>query len=262
MSVKVSADRTESIQRDVVFLVDSSDETQNYFKAMLSFIEEMVEKFSVAENKDRVSVVQYSTESSVQFFLNTHITQQNIADNVRTMRHKGGRFRNTGAALQYIKDTVFAATSGSRHHLGVPQILILLTGGRSSDDVREAAQNLKEMGVMVFVVGIKNADTLEIQTMSHEPSEAFYAAYPSDLSDIKQQILSSIKKDKAFESKPVLHGKAVIYLFCTQYAQHIVWFYSLSKLSLAFGNTLSSCKEVGHTGFLNDWRGGILITLI
>lgn len=208
MSVKVSADLTESIQRDVVFLLDSSDEMRNDFKAMLGFVGRMVEELTVDENKDRVSVLQYSREPSVDFFLNTYKTQQNVADSLGVLRHKGGTPRNTGAALQYVKDNVFTASSGSRLQQGVPQILVLLTGGRSSDDVRDAVENLKGIGVMVFVVGIKNADTLEIQSMSQEASHAFFAADPSDLSDIGQQILhTTIMKGKSPAIKPALHGK-------------------------------------------------------
>ncbi|XP_070771021.1 collagen alpha-3(VI) chain-like [Enoplosus armatus] len=163
----------------------------------------MVEKLNVDENKDRVSVVQYSREPSVEFYLTTYTTQQNVAGKVRFLRHKGGRPRNTGAALQYIKDNVFTASSGSRYQQGVPQILVLFTAGRSSDDVRNALENLKGIGVMVFVVGTKNADTLEIQSISQEASRAFVVADSSDLPGIEQQIFSAIKKGETPAIKPV-----------------------------------------------------------
>ncbi|KAG8000796.1 Collagen alpha-3(VI) chain [Nibea albiflora] len=216
----VSADQTESIQRDVVFLMDSSDEMQNDFQAVIGFVERMVAKLDVEENKDRVSVVQYSREPSAEFFLNTYKTQQNVAGNVGILRHKGGRPLNTGAALQYVKDNVFTASSGSRRQQGVPQILVLLTGGRSSDDVRNAVENLKGIGVMVYVVGTKNADHLEIQSISQEASRAFFAADSSDLADIEQQVLSAIaiKRGETPAIKPVSHverkpaGKDVVFL--------------------------------------------------
>lgn len=174
---------------------------------MRDFVERMVEKLNVDENKDRVSVVQYSREPAVEFYLNTHQTEQNVAGNVKILRHRGGRPRNTGAALHYVKDNVFTASSGSRHQQGVPQILVLFTGGRSSDDVRNAVENLKRSGVMVFVVGTKNADALEIQSMSQEPSHAFFAADTPALSDIGQQILSTIKKGGNTAFTPALYGK-------------------------------------------------------
>ncbi|XP_071331445.1 collagen alpha-3(VI) chain isoform X2 [Trachinotus anak] len=210
-----SADLTESIQRDIVFLLDSSDEMQNEFQTMLGFVERMVENLSVDEGNDRVSVVQYSREPSADFFLNTHKTQQNVVDNLRSLQHKGGRPLNTGAALQYVKDHVFTASSGSRHQQGVPQILVLLTGGRSSDDVRNAVENLKQMGVMVFVVGTKNADSLEIQSISQEASHAFFASDSSDLSGIEQQIFSATTKVETPAIKPAsydLSRRDVVFL--------------------------------------------------
>lgn len=210
MSVKDSADQTESIQRDIVFLLDSSDEMQNEFQAILGFVQRMVEKLSVDENNDRVSVVQYSRQPSTEFFLNTYKTQENVAEIVQSIRHKGGRPLHTGAALQYVKDHVFITSSGSRHQQGVLQILVVLTGGQSSDDVRKAAENLKEMGVMVFAVGTKNADALEIQSISQEASRAFFMADSSDFSDTEQRILSATTKREIFPIQPTYHGKTVV----------------------------------------------------
>lgn len=216
MSVKASIDITESIQRDVVFLLDCSDDMQNEFEAMLDFVERIVEKLSVEPNKDRVSVVQYSRDPSADFFLNTYKTQQNVIGAIQGLRHKGGRPLNTGAALQYVKDKVFTVSSGSRHQEGVPQILILLTGGQSSDDIRNAGANLNGFGVMVFVVGMKNADTRELQTISHEASYAYFAADVNDLSAIDKQIFSAIKKAERSAITPALHGKTIMVAFyCT-----------------------------------------------
>lgn len=205
------------MQRDIVFLLDSSDEMLNDFTQMLGFVEQMVEKLNVDERKDQVSLVQYSNEPSVEFLLNTHKTQQSVADNLKNLRHKGGSSRNTGAALKYIKENVFIASSGSRRQQGVPQTLVLLTSGRSSDDVRNAVETLKEIGVMMFVVGIKNADILEMQSISQEASHAFLAADSSDMSDTEQQILSSIERSKKYVATTASYGK-ILPLDFTLYA--------------------------------------------
>lgn len=202
MFVKGSAD-----QHDIVFLLDSSDGMQNEHQTILGFVERLIEKFNVDENKDHVSVVQYSREPHVEFFLNTHKTQQNVMKNVRSLRHKGGSPLNTGAALQYIRDNVFESSSGSRHHEGVPQFLVLVTGGRSSDDVKQAVKSLKGIGVIPFVVGTKNADITEIQSISQDTDQAFLSADSSDLSAIEKEIYSAIKKGATPTFKPSLNGK-------------------------------------------------------
>lgn len=190
-----------------MFLLDSSDATQNDFTAMLNFVKRAVDKLSVAQDKDQISVVQYSSEPAVAFLLNTHKTKQDVADNLGILRHRGGRLRNTGAALQYVTDNIFTASSGSRNEQGVPQILILVTGGRSSDDVIDAAENLKRSGVMVFVVGIRNHDPVEAQSISQDATYAFFTTDTAGLFDIQQQIDSAITKGGIPVTRPTVDGK-------------------------------------------------------
>ncbi|XP_043986805.1 collagen alpha-3(VI) chain-like [Gambusia affinis] len=101
----VTVVRQQPAGRDVVFLLDGSDGTRTGFPAMRDFVQRVVETLSVDDNKDRVSVVQYSRDPAVQFYLNTYTTKGQILDAVRGLRHKGGRPLNTGAALQYLRIT-------------------------------------------------------------------------------------------------------------------------------------------------------------
>ena len=179
-------------KRDVVFLLDGSDGTRSSFPAMRDFVERMVERLNVSENRDRVSVVQYSRDPEAHFYLNTYSGKEDILDTVRGLRHKGGRPLNTGAALQYVRDNVFTASSGSRSVEGVPQLLILLSGGRSSDNVDTPASSLKELGVLIFGIGSRSSDSRELQRISHEPSYALSVSDFADLPSVQQQIFSNI----------------------------------------------------------------------
>ena len=176
-----------------MFLLDGSDSTRNGFPAMRDFVQRLVETMNVDENKDRISVVQYSRDAAVQFYLNTYTTKGEIVDAVRGLRHKGGRPLNTGAALQHVRDNVFTASAGSRRLEGVPQILILLNGGRSFDSVDAPASALKELGVSVFGIGTRTSDSRELQKISSEPSYALSVSDFSDLPSVQQQLLSSVE---------------------------------------------------------------------
>uniref|UniRef100_A0A3P9GY54 VWFA domain-containing protein n=1 Tax=Oryzias latipes TaxID=8090 RepID=A0A3P9GY54_ORYLA len=200
--------RLDTAKKDVVFLLDGSDGTRNGFSAMRDFVERLVDKLSVGENKDRVSVVQYSREAEVHFSLNTHRTREDVMDAVRGLRHRGGRPLNTGAALQYVMDNVFTNSTGSRRLQGVPQILILLAGGRSFDNVETPASALKQRGIFVFAIGSRTSDSRELQRLSFEPSYALSVSDFSGLDTVQEQI-SSLMSTAVVRSRPLTTTETV-----------------------------------------------------
>ena len=191
MSVFASPVDEEIAGRDIVFLLDGSDGTRNTFPAMRDFVQRVLENLNIGENKDRVSVVQYSRDSEVHFDLNTLTTKEEIVDTVRGLRHKGGRPLNTGAALQHVRDNVFTASSGSSLEEGFPQILILLSGGRSSDNVDTPASALKSDGVLIFGIGNRNSSR-EVQRIASDPSYAQSLSDFSELPSVSQTFIASL----------------------------------------------------------------------
>ena len=198
--------------KDVVFLLDGSDGTRNGFPAIRDFVQRVVEKLDVGRDNDRVSVVQYGRDQEVHFYLNTYNTKEEVIGTVRGLRHRGGRPLNTGAALQYVKDNVFTASSGSRRLEGVPQILILLNGGRSFDNVETPASALKELGVSVFAIGTRSSDSRELQRISDEPSHALSVSEFTDLPNVQEQLLSSMSTVlvKVTPTTPTVVGKNIM----------------------------------------------------
>ena len=66
-----------------MFLLDGSDGTRNGFPAMRDFVQRVVEKLNVDENKDRVSVVQYSRDPDAHFYLNTYSTKGDVTNSIK-----------------------------------------------------------------------------------------------------------------------------------------------------------------------------------
>ena len=178
---------------------------------MRDFVERVVEKLNVGENKDRVSVVQYGRDAEVHFYLNTYTTREDIVDLVRGLRHRGGRPLNTGAALQYVRDDVFTNSSGSRRLQGVPQMLILLNGGRSFDNVDTPASALKQQGIFVIGIGTRSSDSGELQKISYDPSYALSVSEFTDLPSVQEQFssLMSAVLVRATPMTPTVTGKKV-----------------------------------------------------
>uniref|UniRef100_A0A8C5CKI7 VWFA domain-containing protein n=1 Tax=Gadus morhua TaxID=8049 RepID=A0A8C5CKI7_GADMO len=208
--------------KDVVFLLDGSDNTRNGFAAMRDFVQRMVEELNVGENNDRVSVVQYDRDADAHFYLNTYTTKDDILDTVRGLRHRGGRPLNTGSALKYVRDNVFTAASGSRRQEGIPQLLIVLSGGRSSDNVDIPASALKENGVLILGIGTRNSST-EVQRIASDPSYAQSVSDFSDLPKVQHPFASSLSHVVVGVKPitPTVRGKTLL-LISTQIMSYLL----------------------------------------
>lgn len=59
---------TGSNKRDIVFLLDGSDESRNGLPAIREFIRRTAEELDIEEDKVRVAVVQYSDDPKIYIF--------------------------------------------------------------------------------------------------------------------------------------------------------------------------------------------------
>ncbi|XP_075036483.1 collagen alpha-3(VI) chain [Mixophyes fleayi] len=179
-------------RKDIVFLVDGSDAGRSNFPSLRSFIQSMVQNLDVDKDRIRIGVVQYSDTTRPNFLLNTHPDRQGVLSAVQRLTPVGGSQLNTGAALDYVTTNVFTSSAGSRSAEGVPQFLILLTGGRSRDDVRRPATELKRSGAVPFAIGVRNADTTELQTISFTPDFAVSVSDVNQLLTLYQTIATRV----------------------------------------------------------------------
>uniref|UniRef100_A0A8C4TK98 VWFA domain-containing protein n=1 Tax=Erpetoichthys calabaricus TaxID=27687 RepID=A0A8C4TK98_ERPCA len=194
----------KGVQRDIVFLLDGSDDNQNGFPAVRDFVQRVVQNMEVGENNDQVAVVQFSNDPAANFYLNTHSTKDDVVNAIQSLRHKGGRPLNTGKALEFVKDNVFNPSAGSRHLRGVPQFLILLTAGRSRDNVQSGASALKGLGVVPLAIGARNADARELQSISFAPAYTSETKSKKLKTNIKRELKQRILKTA--KSKSVILG--------------------------------------------------------
>lgn len=195
--------------RDIVFLLDGSDNTRSGFTAIRDFLYKVIERLDIGPNKDRVAVIQFSNVALANFFLNSFLRKEDVLRAVRRLSHKGGRPLKTGAALQYVKENVFTAASGSRYTANVPQILVVLSTDSSSDTVDLAAASLKESSVTILTIGTNNSDHKEMEKISHGPSYYINLSEIADLPNIQEQVLAAIAEDnfKNGSSKTEVIGK-------------------------------------------------------
>lgn len=179
---------------DIVFLLDGSDHMRANEGLILDFVKEFVEQIEIGPNKAQVALIEYSTEPTADFVLNTYSQKEDVLKQLRNKKLKGGAAANMGRAIDYVKNTVFAASSGSRARQGVPQVLILASGRRSEDDTVGPVERLKNAGIALFGVGVKTGDMSAMEQLA--PGAFHFISELSDIPLVREQMYSKISSLK------------------------------------------------------------------
>ncbi|XP_025948628.2 collagen alpha-1(XX) chain [Dromaius novaehollandiae] len=154
---------------DIVLLVDGSWSIgRSNFKLIKEFLSTLISPFNIAQDEIRVGLSQYSSDPRTEWDLNTYATRDEVLEAVRSLRYKGGN-TFTGLALTHVLEQNLKPESGAR--LEAEKLVILLTDGKSQDDANLVAQTLKNMGIEIFAIGVKNADEAELKQVASEPLE-------------------------------------------------------------------------------------------
>nr|XP_030719697.1 collagen alpha-3(VI) chain isoform X4 [Globicephala melas] len=178
-------------KRDVVFLIDGSQSAGPEFQYIRTLIERLVDYLDVGFDMTRVAVIQFSEDPRVEFLLNAHSSKDEVQNAVRRLRPKGGRQINIGGALEYVSKNIFKRPLGSRIEEGVPQFLVLISSGKSDDEVDESAVELKQFGVASLTIA-RNADQEQLLKISLSPEYVFSVSTFRELPSLEQKLLTPI----------------------------------------------------------------------
>ncbi|XP_051887462.1 collagen alpha-3(VI) chain-like isoform X1 [Pristis pectinata] len=204
----------EEIKRDIVFLIDGSDNIGNTnFPFVRDFLTNVIQNLNIGSDRIQVGLVQYSTYAETEFYLNTYLSKAEILAHIRRLRLKGGTRLNTGAALDYVFRYHFISSAGSRKQKGIPQFLVVLTSGRSSDDVKPSADAMKRAAIMNFAIGVKNADLMQLKDIAIDPSLVFSSSTFYSLPNIEEEVttlLLTLPAPRAIPEEPTAPIERVI----------------------------------------------------
>ncbi|XP_075454120.1 collagen alpha-1(XII) chain isoform X2 [Ascaphus truei] len=155
---------------DIVFLIDSSWSIgDDNFNKVRQFIFNTIGAFDVINPSGiQVSFVQFSDDAQTEFKLNTYADKGQALGALANVRYKGGNTK-TGKALKFVRDKVLTADNGMRR--SVPKVLVVVTDGRSQDDVKKSAMDIQHSGFSVFVIGVADVDYNELRNIGSKPSE-------------------------------------------------------------------------------------------
>lgn len=99
-----SPECSKSAIADLVFLVDGSWSVgRENFKYIRNFLGAVAGAFDIGEDKTRVAVVQYSTDTRTEFNLNQYFKRAELLQAIRNLPYKGGNTM-TGVLYEHEKD--------------------------------------------------------------------------------------------------------------------------------------------------------------
>jgi uncharacterized protein YegL len=161
----------QAVFSDVAFVLDGSTSvsTANYANA-INFIKSVVDPLSISEDSTQVGMAQYATASRIEFlFQSEKSATMNELDQVNQIF--GTTF--TGKAITLTLTDLF----NSNGRPGANPIIVLITDGVSFDNVVTPANNFKNTGGELFVIGVGDANPAQLQMMASEdpanPGEKF-----------------------------------------------------------------------------------------
>ncbi|XP_069739910.1 collagen alpha-1(XIV) chain-like isoform X2 [Narcine bancroftii] len=154
---------------DIIIVIDGSWSIGRVnFRLVRQFLMNLIIPFHIAEDGIRIGLTQYSGEPRTEWDLNAHSTKNEVLQAVQRIRYKGGN-TYTALALNHVFRNTLKPSAGARPEAA--KFLILLTDGKSQDDVSSSAQSLKNAGVEIFAIGVKNADEAELKQIASDPLE-------------------------------------------------------------------------------------------
>ncbi|XP_067456428.1 collagen alpha-6(VI) chain-like isoform X1 [Thunnus thynnus] len=187
---------------DIVFLVDgSSSISPADFQKIRIFLRNIVKTLNIGDNKVRVGLAQYSDDPFQEFLLKDHKDKRSLLAALDRLSHRQGGTK-TGKAIKFLQEQYFTNVTGSRADERVPQIAVVITDGKSTDDVKVHAQNLRKHGVIVFGIGVGQANRTQLESIVNWPPSRFlltidsYEALQREMGRLLQTVCVTMEEQR------------------------------------------------------------------
>ncbi|KAI7809935.1 hypothetical protein IRJ41_020176 [Triplophysa rosa] len=158
---------------DLAFIIDGSSSLGvPNFETAKRWLINITKGFDVSTRHTQVAVVQYSDTPRLEIPLGKHQNSQDHIQAIYSIPYLGGNTR-TGRAIKFATDHVF----GMPNHTSPfarNRIAVVLTDGRSQDDVEDAAMEARAQNIVLFAVGVGNEITrAELVSMANKPASTY-----------------------------------------------------------------------------------------
>ena len=192
---------------DLLFLIDSSTSISpvNFMK-MKEFMKSLVRRSVIGPDKVHVGVTQFSSNSKLEFPLTKLYDKPSIEKAIDSMQQMGGGTL-TGKSISEISQ-YFDPSNGGRPDK--KRFLLVVTDGESQDEVAVPAKALREKGVLIFAIGVDNANTKQLLEISGTQQRVYPVADFDGLRDLERQLALSICDPEKGELCVIVHYQIII----------------------------------------------------
>ncbi|NXA11761.1 VWA2 protein, partial [Sapayoa aenigma] len=176
-----------SASLDVLFLLDGSYSIgKGSFERSKHFAGKLCDALDIHADRVRVGMIQFSSTPHLEFPLNSYLTKQEVKERIKRTMFRGGS-TDTGRALKYILRKGFPGGRNS----SVPEILIIISDGKSQGSTAIPAVQVKERYITVFAVGVKFPRWEELHVLASEPPER-HVLFAGDADDATNGLYSTL----------------------------------------------------------------------
>lgn len=179
----------KGVPSDLIFLIDSSGSiVPEEYQKMKDFMKSVINKSNIGQNEVHVGVMQFSASQQLEFRLNQYYTKDELFGAIDNMQQIGGG-TNTGAAITDVSE-YFTESRGGRPSLR--QRLVVITDGEAQDQVKGPAENLRAKTVVIYAIGVVNANTTQLLEISGSHDRMYVEKDFDALKDLESQLAMEI----------------------------------------------------------------------
>ncbi|NWY02617.1 VITRN protein, partial [Nothoprocta ornata] len=182
---------------DLGFVIDGSSSVgTGNFRTVLQFVANVSKEFEISDTDTRVGAVQYTYEQRLEFAFDRYNSKQDVLSAIKRISYWSGG-TSTGAAISYALEQLFSKSKPNKR-----KIMILITDGRSYDDVRVPAMAAHQSGVIAYSIGIAWAAQDELEAIATDPDKehSFFVDEFDHLYQFVNQLIQNICTE--FNSQP------------------------------------------------------------
>lgn len=111
--------------------------------------------------------------------LGKYSSNKDLITAMQSIDFMGGN-TNTGTAIKFATDKVFGLSD--RGPSGISRIAVVLTDGKSQDEVLKAAEAARKKGVIMFAIGVgSETEEVELRAIANKP----FSTYVFSVEDYK-----------------------------------------------------------------------------